>query len=92
MVLADRVTDVVAVPEVHETLLGRPVTFGVAENTHVDAPVTEPASLTEPPVEPRIAGVAAKEPMVGAGGPATVTVTGVAVTEAFLSLAIRWNL
>jgi hypothetical protein len=42
-------------------------------------------------VEPRTAGVAVKEATVGAGGPATVTVTGVAVTEVFLPLAAKWK-
>jgi hypothetical protein len=90
-VLAGSVTVSEGLPEEHETVLGRPVTVGEAKNTHFDAPVTDPASLTEPPVEPRTAGVAVKEPTVGGGGPATVTVTGVALSRAFLPLAVRWN-
>jgi hypothetical protein len=43
-------------------------------------------------VEVRTAGVAVKEAIVGAGGRSTVTVTGVAVTVVFFSLAVRWNL
>lgn len=74
----------------HETVFGRPVTGGVAENTHVDAPFTVPVSFTVPPAEARTAGVAVRA-AVGAGGPATVTMAGVAVTEAFLALAVRWK-
>jgi hypothetical protein len=89
--LAGRVTDVEGLPEVHERVLGKPVSVGETENKHLDAPVTDPVSLTLPPLEPRTAGVAVKEPTVGAGGPATVTVTGVAVTEVFLALAVKWK-
>jgi hypothetical protein len=72
--------------------MGNLATLGVTENTHFDAPVTDPVSLTAPPVEVRTAGVAVKEAIVGAGGRSTVTVTGVAVTVVFFSLAVRWNL
>jgi hypothetical protein len=91
VVLAGSVTESEALPDVHGTVLGRPLTVGVTENTHVEALATDPASLTVPPVEPRTAGVAVKEATVGAGGPATVTVTGVAVTEVFLPLAAKWK-
>jgi hypothetical protein len=84
VLFAGKVTEAEGVPEEHERVLGRPVRVGVTENRHFEAPVTDPASLTVPPVELRTAGEAVNEPTVGAGGPATVTVTGVAVTEVFL--------
>jgi hypothetical protein len=62
-------------PEVHETVLGRPVTDGLAENTHFDALGTDPTSLTVPPVEVKTVDVAIKN-AVGVGGPAILTMLG----------------
>jgi hypothetical protein len=82
VLFAGRLTEADGIPE---------VTVGAAENTHVDAPVTDAESLTVPPVEVRIAGVAVKDLTIGAGGPATVTMAGAAVTVVFFALAIRWK-
>lgn len=73
-------TTVEALPELQVTVLGRPESAGVDEKAQVLTPVTDAESVTEPPVWGSVGGLAVNEVTDGAGGPATVTLTGVAFT------------
>jgi hypothetical protein len=78
--LAGIVTIVEALPELHDAVFGNPESFGVEEKAHVVTPVTDAESVTEPPALGSIGGLAVNELMVGAGGPASFTDTGLAFT------------
>ncbi|MGO9906910.1 MAG: hypothetical protein ACLPY3_14500 [Solirubrobacteraceae bacterium] len=67
VVLAGTVTDTEALPDVHDTVLGSPVTAGVEENTQLVASVTVADNTTDPPVCGRVATEAVNELTTGAG-------------------------
>jgi hypothetical protein len=78
-VLAGMVTPAEALPELQLTVFGNPERTGDAEKVQVVSPVTDAKSVTEPPAWGSIGGVAVNELMDGADGPATTTLTGVAL-------------
>ena len=67
VVSAGTVTDTEALPDVHDTVLGSPVTAGVEENTQLVASVTVADNTTDPPVCGRVATEAVNELTTGAG-------------------------
>jgi hypothetical protein len=69
-----------ALPELQVTVFGSPERAGVEEKAQVDTPVTNADSVTGPPAWGSVGGLAVNEVIAGAGGPATVTLTGVAFT------------
>ena len=79
-------------PTGQETALGRAVSAGDEEKVHVVALDAAPESVTAPPEDPRASGVAVNEITVGAGGPASVRVTAVAITVLVASFAAREKL
>jgi hypothetical protein len=78
--LAVTATIVEALPELQATVFGNPESAEVDEKTQLVTPVTDADRVTEPPAWGSVGGVALNELIDGAGGPATVTLTGVAFT------------
>lgn len=88
--MAGMVTGTETVPELHETVFGRPVSVGVEDSVQVVASVTWAETVTVPPGGPIETGVSVKLEMTGAVGADTVTVVEAEVFE--VPLAVRVNL
>lgn len=88
--MAGMVTGTERVPELHETVLGSPLSAGVDESVQVVASVTWAEMVTEPPAGPTETGVSVKLKMTGAVGADTVTVVEAVVFE--VPLAVRVSL
>ena len=73
------VMSLVTVPDVHNTVEGRPLTARLEVNSQLLALVTWADRVTGPPAEPSDEGAASKAATVGGRAAATVSLIGLAL-------------